>query len=61
VRLDVQILIRAVFVALALLVLAGCSAAANALQARQRAVQDCILAGGHPRPGPGDTIICEGR
>ena len=28
------------------------------LEHRQREVQDCILSGGHPSLGPGDTILC---
>lgn len=40
--------------------LAGCSGpyTASALAARQKAVQDCILSGGHPGLGPDDTILC---
>lgn len=37
----------------------GCSRNAADLAARQRAVQDCILSGGHARLGPGNTILCE--
>lgn len=38
----------------------GCaSPEVNQLLMRQRQVQDCILGGGHPHAGPGDTIICE--
>ena len=39
----------------------GCSGpnTAAALAARQQAVQNCIVSGGHPRLGPGQTIICE--
>lgn len=37
----------------------GCSHAASSLERKQRAVQDCILSGGHARLGPADTILCE--
>lgn len=46
---------------LALLVLAGCASGPNtaaALRARQQAIQDCILSGGHAQLGPNDTILC---
>ena len=43
----------------AILIVAGCaSPEVDALLLRQRAVQDCILSGGHPHLGPGDTIVC---
>jgi hypothetical protein len=55
----VRLVIRALFaLPLLLYALTGCAGLATTLQARQQAVQDCILAGGHPRPGPGDTVIC---
>lgn len=44
---------------LAILMLAACSHVASDLALRQRAIQDCILAGGHARLGPGDTILCD--
>ena len=39
----------------------GCSGpnTAAAVAARQKAVQDCILSGGHPRLGPDNTILCQ--
>lgn len=46
---------------LAIYLLAGCGgpSAADRLAERQRAIQDCILAGGHARLGPGQTILCD--
>lgn len=40
-------------------VLLGCSTRARALEQTQQAIQDCILAGGHPRVGPGQIILCD--
>ena len=42
-----------------LIIFGGCSHAASDLARRQRAIQDCILSGGHARLGPADTILCE--
>ena len=36
----------------------GCSRASADLEARQRAIQACILSGGHARLGPDNTIQC---
>lgn len=38
----------------------GCaSPEVDALLLRQHQIQDCILSGGHPHLGPGDTILCD--
>jgi len=42
-----------------LIALGGCSTYAARLLAKQYAIQDCILSGGHARLGPGDTILCD--
>ena len=39
--------------------LTACSHVASDLERRQRAIQDCILSGGHARLGPGNTILCD--
>lgn len=44
---------------IAIFMLAACSHLASDLDARQSAVQDCILSGGRPFLGPGKTIICQ--
>lgn len=51
----------AAYIALAasLLICFGCSHAASDLERKQRAIQDCILSGGHARLGPADTILCD--
>lgn len=48
----------AVLVALILVGCAGGPNTAAALRARQQAIQDCILSGGHAQLGPNDTILC---
>ena len=61
-----QLVRLAVYLALVLAALwmAGCSHAINpnsaaALKARNQAIQNCILSGGHARLGPDNTILCE--
>lgn len=55
----------ALFVIAAGLMLAlflGCSRGPNTaagVKARQDAINDCILAGGHARLGTGSTILCD--
>jgi hypothetical protein len=46
-------------IVVSLLIFGGCSHAASDLFAKQYAIQNCILSGGHARLGPDNTILCD--
>lgn len=52
--------IRLLIFALVMLALSSCaSGEVDALLARQKEIQDCILSGGHAHLGPDNSIVCE--
>lgn len=51
-------MLRLVSSVLLAIVLAGCATQGSDLLKRQNEIQDCILKGGHPRPGTGNTVEC---
>ncbi len=59
----IRLSIRLAIFALALAMLMACSHSTNtntsaALRAREQAIQNCILSGGHPHLGPDNSILC---